>query len=193
MSENLTSRILIWLSAIPILGIFAELLLHLQHILWRKKPRFIQRLSDFLPIGGLSTLLQAVTLFVLLKEGEPVIVATIVAVEMSALFNFTANRFITWKERFDGLSRRQSIVWFLPLFVVFNLTTPTVFIKIIGLNSLQYFLGIPILASWLLFEVMGTVLNYIGADKISFGTIAYVIRWICKNSADSMYQTVEGT
>lgn len=189
MPNNLTTKILAPIALIPILGIPARLMLYIQELLWRKKPKLTERLSNFLPIGGVSTVIQAVTLFVLVTNGMTILPATIIAVQASVFFNFTANRLITWNERFVLFTRRQSIGWFLPLFIVFDLTTPSVLLKIVGLTSLEHFLGIPLLLLWILLEGIGTVLNYLGADHISFGVMTYIMRRICRTSASNAYQT----
>lgn len=178
MEPNLTYKFLLFAKPLPGIGKVAEWLLFLLHKSWNVKPDLVVRLGNFLPIGGLSTVIQLGLLIVLKFANLSTEVATVCAVMLSVFVNFTMNRHITWKDRFSGLSTRQNYLWFLPLFVVFASTTPTVWLKMGGIPALEHLLGWPVVVSWFLFEGIGSVLNFVGADKITFGAVAWIIRRI---------------
>lgn len=179
LPANVTSRLL--MLAIPTrAGPIAAMLLRLQHALWRRRPHIVERLSNFLPIGGVCAAVQIVLLLLFVQGGIPVFIATALAVELSVLLNFVGNRFITWGDRFSHLTLRQNVALFLPLFVTFNLTTPTVWMKIVGIASLTEFLGVPVLICWLAAEALGVIANYLGSDKLAFGAMAHVTRHVAR-------------
>lgn len=177
MPSTLTSRILESLSRIPVIGILFKLLLRAQYRLWAWKPGLVERLSDFLPIGAASTIVQATILFGMKARGTSTIQATALAVGVSVFVNYVANRQITWKERFSRLSFTQNVMWFLPLFLVFVAFTPTVFMKTAGIPYLES-LGLPVSRAWLIFEGLGVVANFLGADRLSFGLVVRLIERI---------------
>lgn len=143
--------------------------------LWRWKPGLANRLSTFLLIGGVGTVIQFNLLFLLHGLGVDLIMATLIGIQAAALWSFTANRFITWRDRFTNLTSRQSIIWFLPLFLVSDITTVTIWVKVVGIKATVDYFGLPLGLVWVVYELTGTVANYLGADKISFGLMARLV------------------
>jgi len=177
MPENLIGRILQLFLATP-LRHPARFFLSLQFWLWRRKPGLVERLSNFLPIDGIGSVVQIILLAGLIWAGTHTFFATVVALGAGALVSFVGNRFVTWQDRFALLTRRQQIAWFMPLFLIFTASIPTLWMKLIGINSLEYFLGVHVFVSWLVLTLVGIVANYLGADIIAFGVIAKTINAI---------------
>ncbi len=172
--SNLTTRIILPLTNTP-LAFLASAVLAGQYWLYQKKPGLVLRLSSFLPIGGASTVIQFTLLTFLKSRGVETFTAIAIAVELSLLCNFCLNWRFTWQDRFAHHTSRQKLMAFLPLFIAFNLTTPSVPLKIMGVGGLEHALHMPILLAWFLMEAICTVLNYIGADKLSFGFTAKIL------------------
>lgn len=127
------------------------------------------RLTLFLLVGGLSSGIQFVLLWWFVHATRHELSAITLSVELSVLFNFTLNRTITWKDRFVGYTRWQSVRGFVPLFVLFNAVTPSIWIKIFGIPVISRILGIhPVLIAVPL-EGLGVIVNYWLADKLFFG------------------------
>ena len=177
VEQNLASFTLRLFVKIPILGWLVDWILTLQYICWQKYPDLTIRLSNFLIIGGVSTLIQAGLLFSLNYCGVETFEATTIAVTLAAFVNYVGNREFTWKDRFSTLTRTQQIIWYIPLYLLFMATTPTLYLKVVGIGTLHKF-GIPILVCWIIFETIGSILNFVGAEKISFGCIIWAIRRI---------------
>lgn len=114
----------------------------------------------------------------LLLAGSGVFVATFTSVLLSALFNFAANRIVTWRHEFVGLTRKQNALWFTPLFIAFYVSTPTVIMKNVGINSFDFFFDMHPFVAWVIFSGVGLFANFFGADLISFGVITRIIRWV---------------
>lgn len=136
--------------------------------LWLARPAL------FLTIGLLSALVQGLLLLLGSRAGLPLLATTTGAVLLSALLNFLLNWTITWGDRFATLTSRQRRIWCFPLFGVFVLTSPTIWFKIIGLNVIHDRFGGSLLVTWIVTESLGAVLNFIIADRISFGAMARV-------------------
>lgn len=137
-------------------------------------PRLATRVSWFILVGLTSTLFQGVLLFTLAHEQVSLSIAVPAAVLISGFVNFTLNYLVTWRDRFAGLTTAQRYRWFLPLFVIFAATTPTLWLKIAGITSAQALFGGPLVLSWVLSEGIGAFVNYIGADSIAFGAMARI-------------------
>lgn len=184
MPTNLTSKFLALFLSTPFEGLarFGILLLEKS---WRRWPDLTLKLSDFVPIGGVTNILQGVIFLLLLFGGSGVFTATFVSVLLSALFNFVANRLVTWRHEFVGLSRKQNALWFTPLFLAFYVSTPTVIMKNVGINSFDFFFGLHPFVAWVIFSGVGLFANFLGADLISFGVITRIIRWVTLNDSSS--------
>jgi putative flippase GtrA len=178
--ENLIGKILKLFLATP-LKHSARLCLAFQYRLWRRKPRLVERLSNFLPIDGTGSAVQVIVLTALVWAETNTFLATIVALEVGSVIAFVGNRFVIWQDRFTLLTRRQRFVWFMPLLLIFSASTLTLRMKLLGINSLEYFLGVHVLLSWSVLTVVGAVANYLGADLIAFGAIAKTINKIRGN------------
>lgn len=177
MPTNLTTKFLTLFLSTPLERIARFCLLLLEKS-WRRWPNLTLKLSDFIPIGGVTNILQGIIFLLLLFGGSGVFAATFVSVLLSALFNFVSNRFVTWRHEFVGLSRRQNALWFTPLFVAFYISTPTVILKNVGINSFDFFFGLHPFVAWIIFSGVGLFANFFGADLISFGVITRIIRWV---------------
>ncbi len=134
----------------------------------------LRRAIWFGSVGALSAAVQLALLTILVNSGFTVPAATIVAVHTSALLNFSLNYSVTWRDRFSHLSRPERRAWFLPLYIVFVLTTPTLWLKILGISLLGDRIGGSLVFSWMITEALGAALNFIGADRISFGAMSRV-------------------
>lgn len=176
--QSLIEVILRPLVAIPFIGKVISLVLAVHYRLlrlrWKEKPLYTERFSDFLLIGGISTSLQFVLLLELSRRVD-IFYATGAAVIGSAFLNFFCNFFYTWRDRFDDLSRREKAVCYMPLFIVFLLTTPTLYLKIFGIGELEKF-GVPLIVSFAITEVIGVIANFIIADKFLFGAMAWMMK-----------------
>jgi len=177
LPSNLTTRILTLFLPTPGRRI-AQFIILLQEKIWRRWPNLTLKLSDFIPIGGVTNILQG-TLFILLLSIEvEVFVAISISVLLSALFNFVANRKFTWRHEFISLTRKHNALWFIPLFIIFCVFTPTVPLKIAGISSFDFFYHISPEISWFIFSGIGLIANFFGAELISFGIITRIIRRI---------------
>lgn len=180
MPENLSGQILQMFLGTP-LNHPVRFFLFLQFWLWRRKPSLTERLSNFLPIAGTGSVVQILLLVGLIHAGTHTFLATVLALGAGAFVSFVGNWFITWQDRFVLLTRRQQMVWFMPLLLIFSISTPTIWMKLFGINSLEYFFGVHVLVSWFVFTAMGAVANYLGADVIAFGVIPKIINRIGDN------------
>ncbi len=174
MPVTSTSRLLLWLMPPP-LGAIASLALKLQRALWRTRPGLVERLSDFVPIGIASIVIQLAVFMLRRQTGMDTLWATFIAVQASVLSNFAGHRLFTWRGRFAGWTTMRSVVWFVPLLLIFVLTTPILWMKTIGITSLRTEFGVPPVVSRVMFEEVGAVANYLSAATISFGLVAKVL------------------
>jgi putative flippase GtrA len=191
LPTNLTTALLRMLARVPVVGRAAVLLDCVYLYLWSLRPELVQKLSNFLPIGLFCTVTQASLLFTLKHEGVSTAIATVAAITASIFINYLANQRITWRDRFYLLSRRQYMLWFVPLFFIFIVFTPTIYLKTIGIVALERRYSVPILLSWPVFELVGVAANFIGADKISFGAVIRCLQHIDVHDRDRGKRYVE--
>ncbi len=177
MEQNLASTTLRLFAGIPVINKPVYLALRLQYNCWLKYPDLTIRLSNFFFIGGVSTAVQAGLLFGLIHYGVETFEATAIAVILAAFLNFVGNKEVTWKDRFATMTKKQQIVWYIPLYLLFMATTPTLYLKVVGIGTLHN-LGLPISISWIIVEIVGSILNFVGAEKISFGCVIWAIQRI---------------
>ncbi len=144
----------------------------------------LRRLSWYAVVGVISTLVQGVLLFSLTRTGMSVPQATPIAVLLSGFVNFSLNYTITWRDRFATLSRAQRRRWFLPLFTVFAITTPTLWLEIAGITAAQRLIGGPLLLTWIAVKSIGSIVAFVGADRLAFGVMARVARHAVSPSAE---------
>ncbi len=144
----------------------------------------LRRLSWYAVVGVISTLVQGVLLFSLTRTGMSVPQATPIAVLLSGFVNFSLNYTITWRDRFATLSRAQRRRWFLPLFTVFAITTPTLWLEIAGITAAQRLIGGPLLLTWIAVKSIGSIVAFVGADRLAFGVMARVARHAASPSTE---------
>jgi putative flippase GtrA len=161
---------------VPLLGLLATAMLRVQQQCWRYHPDLVERVSDFLPIGGVCTLFQACLLFLLKQEGASTIAATTVAVELSIVLSFILNKRITWKDRFQGFSPRTLFLWTPLVFLTFNALNPAVYTLIVGLNTLEKGLGIPFFFAWSISQLGTITVSFLGIDRVAFGLIPRLLQ-----------------
>lgn len=175
MEPNIATIFLRYGQSVPIIGFLASWALWLQERIWRRYPEITIRLSNFLPIGGFCSLVQVMLLAGLKLKGVETVTAMVIAVFAGTFINYVLNRAITWRDRFETMTRKQRWVSFVPLYFVFVLVTFMNLVKVIGVPILEH-LGSPALVALIGFEIVGAILNFIGADKITFGVTTGVIK-----------------
>ena len=162
--DNITLDLLALGSRIPFLGGAAKIAIASQDWLWIHKPTLVFRLSNFLPIGALSSVVQLVLLRSLLSAGVANETAIIISLQASVVPNFIANMLITWNDQIEELSTRQRLLWFVPLLLAFCALTPTIWLKLIGAPIAARWLSISPFAIVMTFELISVMVNYCSAD-----------------------------
>lgn len=175
MDPNITTSFLRHGLSVPIVSILASWGLLLQERIWRRYPEITVRLSNFLPIGGFCSLLQVLFLASLEMKGVDTLIATAIAVFFGTFTNYVLNRAITWRDRFNTMTKMEKWVSFLPLYLVFALTTFMNLVKIVGVPVLEH-IGLPATVALVMLEIIGAIANFIGADKITFGITTKAIK-----------------
>lgn len=131
-----------------------------------------RRVALFLLVGGASTGIQFALLWWFIHSLESTLIAIILAVELSVLFNFTLNRFVTWYDRFEDYSKLHSVKGFIFLFILFNMLTPSIWLKLFGIPVVSGMLEIHPITIAVVLEGVGVVINYLLADKLFFGHLS---------------------
>lgn len=164
--DNMTLDLLMHGSRIPLLGGAAKIAIASQDWLWVRKPALVLRLSNFLPIGALSSVVQLVLLRSLLSAGVAAETAIIISIQASVVLNFIANMLITWNDQIEELSTRQRLFWSVPLLLAFQAFTPTIWLKLIGAPIAARWLSISPFAIVATFELISIMVNYYVADVL---------------------------
>lgn len=173
--NNYVSRMLVALTSIPVIGFLAAKLLRVQYFFWKRWPGLVDRASNFLLMGGLTTTTQVGMFFTLKFFGMATLPASLLAVESSIVFSFAANMFVTWRDRIEGLNSQQRVIAVPILFAFFNLFHPAFYILGWGISFTESLLNIPFWAAWAICQTLTVCVSYLGADKVIFGIMVRII------------------
>lgn len=179
--ENLAFKLLSKIYILPLVGMFAIVPLKGLLLCWNKKPQLTARMSDFLLLGLITTSVQTlvVTLF-LLAQVNP-IWATVFAVEIAVIVDYSQSRWWTWRDKFYNLSSAKQWTTTLLLFPLYNALTPTVYIRIWGAIESES-RGIPFWQSWILFLVIGICVNFPVYHLIVFRLAMHILDKVSKTA-----------
>ena len=138
----------------------------------------------FLVIGGGSTLLRFITLSVLSLAGVSVVMSNLASLGISVWFNYSLHFSWTWNDRIPkGQVWWQKVTTYIVLCAVFFACTGiTISIKSIFVPWFNDLTGQLLIAA-AIGEVIGLPINYLTADKISFGWMVKVAVWLNKSFA----------
>lgn len=140
------------------------------------------RSLKFLIIGGGSTLLRFITLLVLSLAGISVVMSNFASLGISVWFNYSLHFVWTWNDRIP----KEQVWWqkfttYIVLCAIFFICTGiTISIKSIFVPWFNDLTGQLLIAA-AIGEVIGLPINYLTADKISFGWMVKVAVWLNKS------------
>lgn len=168
MNNTILFRVLVSAQLLPFVGFFARTGLWLQAQAWRWRPELTEKLSDFLPIGGACMIAQLAIMFWCRKWGVEENRANILSTEIAVYMSFQLNRAITWKDRIPPIRR-----WWTTAahFAIYNALLPMPWIMILGFGGLNALIGWPWWITWLVTQLVVVTVNFVGADRLSFGHV----------------------